>query len=217
MRRLLLFDFDGTVIDGSQGIWNCINYATDKMGLPRLPQPILDRFIGPSLYDSFIEYCENDPDRAQTFIAFYRERYAVTCVDETVLYPGIKELLADLQNGGFSLCVCSSKPLDYVKAIARRLGVYDRFSYYSCVSFGDDSSDKTDLARACLRHFGAGPAEAALIGDRIYDVRAAHAAGLAAVGVRWGFAPPGELEAAGADAIAETPEALGRLLTEGRV
>ena len=156
MRNVALFDFDGTVIDGSEGIWKCINHATDKMGLPRATQAVLDSFIGPSLYDSFVKHYENDPDRANLFIAYYRERYSVTGKYECGLYPGIRDLLRDLNNDGFRLAVCSSKPLEFVKDIAAHLGVFDAFAYYSCPSFRDNVSNKTALATACLRFFGAG-------------------------------------------------------------
>ncbi len=55
-------------------------------------------------------------------------------------------------------------------------------------------------------------ADAILIGDRKFDIEAAHGAGMEAMGVSYGFAPPGELEAAGADLIANTPEEIGTLL-----
>lgn len=216
MRNVALFDFDGTVIDGSEGIWKCINHATDKMGLPRATQAVLDSFIGPSLYDSFVKHYENDPDRANLFIAYYRERYSVTGKYECGLYPGIRDLLRDLNNDGFRLAVCSSKPLEFVKDIAAHLGVFDAFAYYSCPSFRDNVSNKTALATACLRFFGADRTDAVLIGDRIFDIEAAKGAGIAAMGVTYGFAPPGELEEAGADLLAENAEEIGVLLRAWR-
>lgn len=212
MRNVVLFDFDGTVINGSEGIWNCINYATDKMGLPRATQAVLDSFIGPSLFDSFCEHYENDPDRANLFIRYYRERYSVTGKYECALYPGIRELLRDLNRKGFRLAVCSSKPLEFVEDIARHLDVFGEFSYYSCPSFRDNVSDKTALANACLAFFGADKTDAVLIGDRVFDIEAAKGAGITAMGVTYGFAPPGELEEAGADLTAKDAEEIGALL-----
>ena len=129
----------------------------------------------------------------------------------------MEKLLRDLKRDGFILAVCSSKPRPYVEDIARFLGVYDCFALFACVAFGDDSSDKTSLAKACLARVGVPAEQAAFIGDRRYDVEAAHGAGMTAIGVSYGFAPPGELEAAGADIIADSPETLGRLLREGTV
>ena len=217
MKKLLLFDFDGTVIDGSAGIYNCIRYATDKLGLPPVQADVLPLFVGPSLFDSFLRRIENDAEKAEIFVRRYRERYSVKGKYEAVLYPGMEKLLRELKRDGVMLAVCSCKPQPYVEDIARFLGVYDCFDRFACVAFGDDSSDKTALAKACLADVGIPPEQAAFIGDRRFDVEAAHGAGITAIGVSYGFAPPGELEAAGADIIADSPETLGRLLREGTV
>ena len=216
MRNAVLFDFDGTVINGAEGIWNCINHATDKMGLPRASQAVLNSFIGPSLYDSFVTHYENDPARANLFIEYYRERYSVTGKYECVLYPGIRELLKDLKARGFRLAVCSSKPLEFVIDIASHLGIADAFDFFSCPSFQDNVSDKTALANACLAHFGAAKEDAILIGDRRFDVDAAKGAGIASMGVTFGFAPAGELEAAGADCLAADAAEIAALLDRWR-
>ena len=109
-KKLLLFDFDGTVIDNSEGIFNCINYATDKLALPRLSPPVLKKFVGPPLYNSFLRYCRNDPDMAHKFVRLYRERYAPIGHREAVLYPDIDKVLRSLKDAGFTLAVCSGKP-----------------------------------------------------------------------------------------------------------
>ena len=212
MKRLVLFDFDGTVIDGSEGIYNCINYATDKMGLPRATPAVLKSFVGPSLHDSFMHHYEADPDRAALFARLYRERYAPVGKFECKLYPGVKALLERLTAAGLHTAVCSSKPLDFVRDIAKHLGVSDLFGFYSCPGFKETESDKTALAKACLTHFGVCAADAIFVGDRKFDVEAAHGADMQAIGVSYGFAPPGELEAAGADFIAAAPAAVGDLL-----
>ena len=59
-KKLLLFDFDGTVIDNSEGIFNCVNYAAEKLGLPRPAERDLRAFVGPPLYDSFRKYMGAD-------------------------------------------------------------------------------------------------------------------------------------------------------------
>ena len=203
--RYLLFDFDGVVIDNSEGIYNCIRYALDKLGLPEPPERVLRTFVGPSLYESYLREIEQNEARAELFVEYYRERYAPIGKYESHLYPGIPALLDALAADGRRLAVCSGKPLPFVTDIAKKLGVYDRFSHLACTRFSDKGSDKTDLIGECLAHFGAEKPEALMVGDRKYDVLAAKNAGILSLGVRYGFAAPGELEAAGADAVAETP------------
>lgn len=214
MKKLVLFDFDGTVIDGSAGIYNCINYATDKMGLPRATPDVLRSFVGPSLHDSFMLHYEPDSARAELFAKLYRERYAPVGKYECVLYPGVKAMLERLTAAGLQTAVCSSKPLAFVTDIAKHLDIFSLFGFYSCPGFKETDSDKTALAKACLSHFGTDAADAILVGDRKFDVEAAHGAGMQAMGVSYGFAPPGELEAAGADLVADTPTQIGVLLLD---
>ena len=211
-KKYLLFDFDGTVIDNSEGIYNCILYALDAMGLPRPDEAVLRSFVGPSLHDSFRRHFRDDPAEADRFVSLYRERFAPTGKFEVRLYPGIPDCLRTLRADGYETAVCSSKPLPFVQDIARHLGVFDLFSFYSCPDFSDTDSDKTRLIGNCLRHFGAEKEEAVMIGDTRFDIWAAKKAGVTALGVEYGFSVPGELTAAGADLLAADVPALTRAI-----
>lgn len=208
MKKLLLFDFDGTVTDNSEGIFNCINYATDKMGLARVDSETIRRFVGPSLFDSFMRYCENNEERAQEFVNNYRERYAPVGTTEAKLYPGIKDALITLKAKGFRLAVCSGKPRDFVMKISKMLGVFELFEEYYCPGFATHSSTKSDyILEACL-NTGIAPEHTLMIGDTVFDIRSAKEAGVESLGVKWGFANEGELEAEKTDYICTSPDRL---------
>ena len=211
-KKYLLFDFDGTVIDNSEGIYNCIRYALDKMGRPPLPAEILRTFVGPSLFDSYMDKCEPDPARAALFVKLYRERFAPTGKYEVRLYPGIPALLRDLRADGYRTAVCSSKPWEFVTDIAKYLQIHPLFEFYSCPRFSDTDSDKTRLIGDCLTHFGAEREEALMIGDTKFDILAAKKAGVASLGATYGFSAPGELTACGADHLAGDAEEMYRVI-----
>lgn len=202
--NLILFDFDGTVIDNSEGIFNCIRYALEKMGLPAPGEETLRKFVGPSLFDSFRAYCEDDEEKAERFVSLYRERYAPVGITECRLYDGIGALLAALRAEGRRVGVCSGKPYDFVVRISRSLGLSDAFEGYFCPGFAPVDSDKAGLILAAAEHFGVAKEETLMVGDRRFDIEAAKKAGVASLGVRYGFAEPGELETAGADRIVAT-------------
>ena len=204
--KLVLFDFDGTVVDNSEGIFNCIVYALRKMELPVPEEAVLRRFVGPSLFDSFCAYCENDREKAERFVAFYRERYAPVGFSECRLYDGVRELLTRLKGDGLRLSVCSGKPYDFVKKIIRMLQMDELFDGCFCPGFAPVDSDKAGLILAAAERFGAEKEQTLMIGDRRFDIEAAKKAGVASLGVRYGFAEPGELEAAGADRIVAAVE-----------
>ncbi|MBQ6067758.1 MAG: HAD hydrolase-like protein [Clostridia bacterium] len=211
--KLVLFDFDGTVIDNSEGIFNCIRYSLNRLGLPVPGEAVLRRFVGPSLFDSFRSYIEDDEEKAERFVATYRERYAPVGFTECRLYDGMEALLRRLKAQGFYVAVCSGKPYDFVVKIAKMQGLYDVFDGYFCPGFAPVDSDKAGLILAAVERFGVAKEEALMVGDRRFDIEAAKKAGVASLGVRYGFAEPGELETAGADKIVASVDDIDKILT----
>lgn len=195
-KKLVLFDFDGTVADNSEGIYNCIRYALDKKGLAQPGEDILRKFIGPSLFDSFMRFCTDDSDTAEQLVTLYRERYKPLGSTEVRVYDGMRELLQILRNEGFITAVCSSKPYDFVRKIAGEQELEDLFDGFFCPSFQSHVSDKTSLALEAIAHFGVKKDETVLVGDTRYDIEAARGAGIECIGVLYGFCEKGDMDAA---------------------
>lgn len=192
--ELILFDFDGTVIDGSEGIFNCIRYALGEMGKEIPGDDVLRRFVGPSLFDGYMDNIEKDPDNAQRFMSLYRVRYAPTGYAECRLYDGIADVVKRLGDEGYKVAVCSSKPYDFVKKIVDLLGITELFGFYSCPGFSSTVSEKSELILEAARYFGVSKEKTLMIGDRLFDVESAKKAGVDSMGVLYGFAQPGEFE-----------------------
>ncbi len=211
-KTLILFDFDGVVIDNSEGIFNCINYAADKIGLPRPAPETLRAFVGPPLYDSFCRYMGADHETALRLVEAYRERYRPVGTAEAVLYPGIEDLLSALAAEGRTLAVCSGKPRDFVIKIAGALGVDAYFSAFYGTTFQDTHLKKADYIRQAMTDFGAAPENTVMIGDTPGDIAAAKEAGVESIGALYGFAVPGALESSGAAALAANAGELRALL-----
>ena len=212
-KDLILFDFDGTVIDNSEGIFNCISYAADKMGLPRLSPEIMRTFIGPSLFDSFTKHYQKDEATVKEIIACYRERYNEKGFLETVLYPDIKEVIERLTLDGYTVCIVSSKPLPFVTKIVEFLAIKQYFSALCCPDFSQHTSEKDRLIGEAVKQFGSTKEKTVMVGDRHFDIDAAKAAGVESIGVSYGFAQENELENAGADFVVDTPKELYSLIT----
>ena len=198
-KKLALFDFDGTVIDNSEGIYNCIRYACEKMGVECPGDETLRRFVGPPLYDSYKKYIEDDNDRALYFVDCYRERYAPIGKTEAKLYNGIPELFSALKAEGYTLAVCSGKPRDFVMSIAENLGISSFFSDYFCPSFSDTGIDKGGYILRAMKEFTVLRENTVMVGDTKSDILAAKKANVRSIGVRYGFASENELEECGAD------------------
>lgn len=207
----ILFDLDGTLTDSSPGITNSIIYARRKWGLEPGKNEDYLKFIGPPMPDSFEQFWGFSHGDAVRFLADYREYFSEKGLFENAVYPGIPELLRDLRAAGAHLCVATTKPTVFSERIADRFGFRTYFDMISGSGMKDDNT-KYAVIEAARAACGIDMARAVMIGDRAHDVEGAHGHGIPCIGVTWGFGDPGELQAAGADCIADTVDELRELL-----
>ncbi len=200
MPRHLLFDLDGTRTDPRLGITTCIRRALDGMGVPSPAQ--LDDWIGPPLYDSFLDYL-GSAGPAREALERYRERFGRVGLYENELYPGIDETLAKLRSGGAILYVVTSKPHVYAVPIVEHFGLARHFRRVYGSELDGTRGDKAALIRYVLDQEGIAAGDAAMIGDRRHDVAGARANGVRSIGVTWGYGGRQELDEAGADLICD--------------
>ena len=198
----ILFDFDGTVFDTVEGITKSVRYALNKVGLDAELES-LRCFAGPPLADKFMEVYGFDRAAAEQAVRDYRERYRPIGMNECCVFPGIKELLEKLRAAGKTVGIATSKPQELAEELLRRENMLGLFQVI-CGSRPDgNDSAKWQVVQRAMELCGAVKENTILVGDTKYDVAGAHKVGIACVGVRYGYAAEGELEAAGADAIVE--------------
>lgn len=211
MYQYILFDLDGTLTDSKEGIFNCIRYALDTLGVPVPPEQTLLKFIGPPLQDSFMEYCGFDREQAAEAVRIFRSRYSTLGKFENTAAPGMAELCARLKERGYVLALASSKPEEMCVPICEKFG----FAPSLAVIAGSPPTgdwEKADVIREAMRRLGLTEQDyprVLMVGDRKFDVQGAAACGIACVGVEFfGYAASGELHEAGAVAVVRTPEEL---------
>jgi phosphoglycolate phosphatase len=207
----VLFDLDGVLIDSRVAIVRCIEHGLRAVGAAVPPAAALERWIGPPLIDGFAELA--GADRARACLAAYRERYAVSSLEETTLVPGARDALAAVA-GAVPVAVATSKPHAYAGPLCDRLGLSPFVRAIAGPQLDAPSEVKAVTVRRALDALGLAPgADAPLVGDRRHDVEGARANGVRCVGVLWGIGDEAELRAAGASPIvaapAELPAALG--------
>lgn len=214
MYHYILFDLDGTLTDSREGIFNSVRYSLRKLGRSCPPEETLLRFVGPPLWDSFVRYCAMTEPEARHAVEVFRERYETVGWAENRPAPGMTALLRQLKEAGCVMAIASSKPERSVTPIAERFGFLP-YLEAACGSDGENEA-KADVIRDAMARLGLGPEDTArtvMVGDRRYDVEGAAACGIPCVGVTFfDFAPPGELEQAGALAVCATAEELKQVL-----
>ena len=215
MYHYILFDLDGTLTDPKPGITGCVQYALRKFGIEEPDPDKLEPFIGPPLLDSFQEFYGFDEEKGQQAVVYYRERFSVIGLFENEVYPGIEQMLARLQAAGCHLAVASSKPEVFVRRILKHFGLLSYFEVIVGSELDGRRSLKEEVVAEALRQLLCGvesSEDTVMVGDRKYDIQGAKVHHIAAVGVAYGYAAEGELEAAGADRIADTVEDLESIL-----
>ncbi len=203
-----VFDVDGTLIDNSEGIFNCIRYALQKLDLPDMTDTQLRPFIGPPLFVGAKEFLLLDDERAEQFVSLYRERYKVKGYAETRLYDGVVPMLQTLRENGIQLAVATGKPLPFIEKILPLFNLQHFFTCVHGITFTDHQSDKVTFIRRSLASCNATADKALMIGDRNNDMQAAKQAGVFAAGVTYGFGSEKELLTAGADKLFANPAEL---------
>lgn len=213
MTTLALVDLDGTLTDSAPGIIASMTYAFDALGVSRPRAEDLRSVVGPPIQESALRHGV-PAERVEEFIAAYRVAFTGGGMLDNCVYPGIREALTALRDGGIRLVVATSKPEVFARQILEHFDL-DGFFEAICGSTLDGArATKAEVVEHALK--GAAATEAGLpqvgdivmVGDREHDILGARAHGIKTVAVTWGYAAAGEHAAARPHAVVTTPAEL---------
>lgn len=204
MIKYILFDLDGTLTDPKEGITKCVQYALKKFGIERECDQLLE-FIGPPLKEQFMKYANLSEEDGVKAVEYYRERYAPTGIFENMAYDGVIEMLSTLNEKGYVLGVATSKPTFFAQKVCDKYGISEYITYLSGSELDGRNTDKALVIKNAMEQLGASKENTLMVGDRIFDLEGADENGIMSVGVDYGYAKEGELEAGNAIAIASSP------------
>ncbi|HJQ41771.1 MAG TPA: HAD hydrolase-like protein [Jatrophihabitantaceae bacterium] len=208
---VVLFDLDGTLSDSAPGILASLRHAFTTNGLPPLSPEIERAILGPPFYESLPPLIEDVP--LADVISAYREHYGSIGMFDTAPYAGVRMLLETLTGSGAVVAVATSKPEHYAVPIVEFLGLADLVATVGGDELDGSLPTKALVIDKVLARLGRPPAsELVMVGDRSHDVVGAREHGIASFGAAWGYALPGELEAAGPELICATPGDVARAL-----
>ena len=216
----VIFDLDGTLLNTIDDLAAAANHTCELHGWPTFSVDAYRYKVGngmPKLVERFMP-AEYAGDGRMFELAFneFSVYYAEHKEDRTAPYPGISEMLDALAAAGLTLAVLTNKDHSAAAPLVSRYFGDGRFA---CVQGRVDAyppKPAAPITEHVLRQLGAAPETTLYVGDSDVDVQCGHNAGLAVAGVAWGFRGRAELEAAGAEFIAEQPSdlidiALGRV------
>lgn len=212
-KEYLLFDLDGTLTDPKEGITKSVRHALRAFDIEVEDLDTLCSFIGPPLRDSFMEYYGFSEENATAAIGIYREYFSDRGLYENEAYEGIDGVLKALKDSGKKLYVATSKPEIFAKKILKHFQLDPYFEFVGGADLAETRVRKGDVIRYVLEENSITDLErVVMVGDRKHDILGAKEAGVASVGVLYGYGSREELTEAGADFIAETVFDLQNLL-----
>lgn len=211
--RLALFDCDGTLIDSQHDIVEAMNRAFRAVALDIPSRADILSIIGLSLPAAMARLVPNaDSDFHDHLSEQYKVAFRAMRTEGGVgepLYPGIAELIQDLDEQGWMLGVATGKSDRGLQICLTNHGLIDKFVTLQTAD-RHPSKPHPSMALQAMAEAGAAPETTVMIGDTSFDILMAHNAGMRAIGVTWGYQSADELHDAGAHAVAVDMEQLRR-------
>lgn len=208
-RRALLFDIDGTLADTVPSIIAGLGDAYERFAGVRPPDAELAALIGRSLPDQMKLY---GLDRSSDSSLVQRMEYAMARFrahgSMSALFEPAIEAWQTAVSRGWRTALVTSKNRDELQGFLDDFAILRRADAVVCASDVDRPKPSPESALLACRLLGVGPSEAVFIGDSVFDIECAHAAGMPCVAVAYGAATVEQLGACAPDLLLETPERL---------
>ena len=214
MYRTVIFDLDGTLLNSIGDLAAAANYVCRKNRWPEHTEEEIMGMVGhgiPNLVRQFSPADARSTLMVLNTTSQFNQYYGCHNMELTRPYEGMAELLQQPKAAGAQLAVCSNKADNFSRAIVEHYypGVFELVR--GNLNGMPVKPDPT-VVREIMRDLDASYLSAMMVGDSSVDIQTGHNAGIKACGVTWGFRSRESLVEAAADAIADTPAELGKLL-----
>lgn len=197
MKKLIIFDLDGTLLNTIADLASATNHALAANGYPQHATEEYRFFVGNGINKLF-ERALPDGEKTETNVLRIRQSfipyYNVHCADLTRPYPGIPELLNTLQQKGIQIAVASNK---YQRATGKLIPHFFpdiRFTAILGQREGIPRKPDPQIVHEIIKLAGVQPEDVLYVGDSNVDMQTALHAKVDGIGVTWGFRPRTELE-----------------------
>lgn len=213
----MIFDLDGTLLDTVADLADATNQALALCGFPTHPTKAFYKFVGNGINKLFARALpaeSNDEENIQRVRSLFIPFYNLHNADRSRPYPGIEDLLRQLQMRGVRIAIASNK---YHEATVKLVkSFFSEISFASVIGQRENVPIKPapDIVYEIMREAGAGRENTLYVGDSGVDMQTALNAGVESVGVSWGFRDEDELREYGAMHIIHSPSEILKLLKD---
>lgn len=209
MKKLVVFDLDGTLVDSIFDLGNAVNFALKEYNLPLHPMSDYYTFVGNGMEDLVRRSMNEkgtDDELYKKVRKVFDEHYNAHSNDNTIAYKGVSELLSALRSKSVKTAVLTNKGHQYVGAILDRCFPEHKFDIYYGQRDGIARKPHPQSFELLLEELGVSKEDCLYIGDSEVDVKTAKNAGVDLVAVTWGYRSADVIRDAGAEILVNSPE-----------
>lgn len=209
MKKLVVFDLDGTLVDSIVDLGNAVNFALKEYNLPQNPMSAYYGFVGNGMEDLVRRSMGDKGKDDELYIKVrkvFDEYYNAHCNDNTAPYNGIAELLEALSDKNIKTAVLTNKAQQYVGGILSKCFPSHGFASFYGQRQGVERKPHPQAFELLLKELKVKKEDCLYVGDSEVDVNTAINAGVDLVAVTWGYRSEEILKEAGAKVLANTPQ-----------
>ena len=189
MKKLILFDLDGTLIDSLEDLSEAVNHALGLRGLPLHTVAEYRRMVGHGVRNLVKQALPEGADDTlvDSALADFKAYYQAHIDVHTRPYPGMPELLTELQAHGIQLAVASNKFQEGTEYLVEKIFPGIRFVAIMGNKPGAPLKPDPEIVHEVLRRSGVSKEDALLVGDSPTDMKTAANGGIESIAVTWGY------------------------------
>ncbi len=214
--QLVMFDLDGTLVDSVPDLTVAIDHMLRGLGRPVAGESKVRAWVGNgasvlvqrALSDSLEVSPDLDVEQVRDGLALFMTFYGAATAERSVLYPGVRQCLDQLQQQNVTMALVTNKPLRFTEIMLEQLQLAE---YFSVVLGGDSVALKKpdpEMLLTCQAHAGVSARHSLMVGDSKNDVLAARAAGSPVACVSYGYNHGEPIAQAGPDLVVDSLLAL---------
>ncbi|MDO5026760.1 MAG: HAD family hydrolase [Tissierellia bacterium] len=220
MKKLIIFDIDGTTLDTMETITFHINKALEKYGIEPVDTSYTSSILGYSsvyLMEKVLEYrgVEYDQDKFKEILDTYHNSYQSQVTHLTKPYEGIIQALKDLREMGYILVALSNKPEHTLSVLFEEMDLYKYFDFVRGQVDEDPRKPDPYMVNLILDKYSVDKEDAILIGDTEVDYETARNSQMDFIAVSWGFRSKKQLEELNPSHIVDDVKEMMALIKEG--
>ena len=181
--KYVVFDLDGTISNSYEGIARSLDATFRHFGV-EVDKSLYPGYIGPPLSDTFRLYFP--AEKVNEVVGWFRDNYVEGDIYRNPVYDGIPEVMAQLKERGYVLCVATCKKQEEAEMLMRHFGIDKYLTYVSGLTYGV-REQKAEILEYGMKQVGAERENSVMVGDTIYDIQGAELAGVDCILCKWGF------------------------------